>query len=285
MPPLTPTEVRVLEEKMTERPFTGKYLDFKADGTYICRKCGSRIFESKDKFESHCGWPSFDECIEGAVREIPDDDGVRVEIVCSHCGGHLGHVFRGERFTEKDTRYCVNSISMAFAPDVKDTETGGIKTIVLASGCFWGTQYWLSKVGGVIATRVGYTGGWRKNPLYREVYGDATGHRECVEVVYDSSRVDVRDILRMYFNTHDIEQCDGQGEDIGYRYTSAIYYTTIYQKNVAKTMIEEMKSKGYNPATYILPLDIFYAEEEEYHDMYYDKKGCLPVCHPYKEII
>ena len=174
---------------------------------------------------------------------------------------------------------------MAIAPDVKDTETGGIKTIVLASGCFWGTQYWLSKVGGVIATRVGYTGGWRKNPLYREVYGDATGHRECVEVVYDSSRVDVRDILRMYFNTHDIEQCDGQGEDIGYRYTSAIYYTTIYQKDVAKTMIEELKSKGYNPATYILPLDIFYAEEEEYHDMYYDKKGCLPVCHPYKEII
>ena len=285
MPALTPTEVRVLEEKMTERPFTGKYLDFDADGTYLCRKCGSRIFASGDKFNSHCGWPSFDDCVEGAVREIPDDDGIRTEIVCAHRGGHLGHVFRGVRYTPKDIRYCVNSISMTFDADVKAENSDENQCIVLASGCFWGTQYWLSRVGGVLSTRVGYTGGWRKNPLYREVYGDATAHRECVEVIYDPHHTTPRDILRMYFNTHDVEQCDGQGVDIGYRYTSAIYYTTLEQKNIAEMMIEELKSKGFNPATSLLPLDIFYPESENYHDMYYDKKGTLPSCHPYIEII
>lgn len=111
---LNPDEKRVIIEKGTEPPFTGKYTDFKEKGTYVCKQCGNPLFESSSKFHSGCGWPSFDEEIEGAVERTPDADGVRTEITCAECGGHLGHVFEGEGYTSKNTRHCVNSISLDF---------------------------------------------------------------------------------------------------------------------------------------------------------------------------
>jgi len=118
--PLTPEEERVIIAKGTEAPFSGAYDDFYEDGTFICRRCNSPLFSAKAKFDAHCGWPAFDDNFPDAVRSETDADGKRSEILCAHCNAHLGHVFTGEKLTEKDTRHCVNSLSIKFIPEGKD---------------------------------------------------------------------------------------------------------------------------------------------------------------------
>ncbi len=113
---LTPEEERIIVHKGTERPFTGEYNNNKETGTYVCRRCNTALYRSHDKFDSNCGWPSFDDELPGAVKHLPDADGRLIEIVCANCDAHLGHVFRGEKFTSKNTRNCVNSILLKFIP-------------------------------------------------------------------------------------------------------------------------------------------------------------------------
>lgn len=120
---LTKEEEKVIVHKGTERPFSGEYDDFSEKGTYVCKRCEAPLYRSDDKFDAHCGWPSFDKEIPGAVKRLPDPDGTRTEIECAKCGAHLGHVFLGEGFTKRNTRYCVNSISMKFIPEAKTKHT------------------------------------------------------------------------------------------------------------------------------------------------------------------
>ena len=288
---LTKDEARVIEYKGTERAFTGEYTDNKSAGTYICRKCNAQLYFSGDKFESHCGWPSFDDEIEDAVVRVPDADGRRTEIVCANCDGHLGHVFLNEGYTAKNTRHCVNSISMVFMPEgdplpmkiesyKKAESQSGTETAYLASGCFWGTEYHLQKMPGVISTTVGYTGGTVKNPSYKEVCTGRTGHAEAVKVVFDPSKVSYREIAKMYFETHDPTQVDRQGPDVGTQYRSEIFYVNKNQRKVAKELVGILEGKGLDVATGITPASEFY-EAENYHQDYYKNNGHTPYCHIY----
>lgn len=273
---LSPEETRVIVGKGTERPFSGKYENVKLDGVYTCRRCGAALYRSGDKFHSGCGWPAFDAAIPGAVKRLPDADGQRTEILCNHCGGHLGHVFTGERLTPKDVRHCVNSISLDFVPAPElDSH---FQRAVFAGGCFWGVEYHLQQADGVIAAASGYTGGRTANPTYREVCAGNTGHREAVEVLFDPKATSYETLLKLFFEIHDPTQTDGQGPDLGPQYRSAVFYRNDEQKAVAEKWIGILRLKGYKVATELEPAGKFYPAEE-YHQDYYFKSGKRPYCH------
>jgi len=276
---LTPEEEYVIIHKGTEQPGTGKYLNNKEAGTYICKQCDAPLYRSEDKFDSHCGWPGFDDEIKGAVIRIPDPDGMRTEIVCARCGAHLGHVFTGEGFTDKNTRYCVNSISMNFVPYQQSVQVKTEKAIY-AGGCFWGVEYFMQQKKGVISVTSGYIGGHKNNPTYKEVCYNNTGHAEAVEVIFDPSQVTYEELTRLFFEIHDPTQADGQGPDIGNQYRSEIFYLNDEQKKVAENLIGILKSKGFKVITEVTKATTFWPAED-YHQDYYEHKGTLPYCHGY----
>jgi peptide methionine sulfoxide reductase msrA/msrB len=276
---LTPEEEKVMVQKATEAPFSGKYYDFSEKGTYVCKRCGSALYLSSAKFDSGCGWPSFDQEVPGAVKRQTDADGHRTEITCANCGAHLGHVFLGEGFTANNTRHCVNSISMNFVPaDPKKTGSA-----VFASGCFWGTQYYLQKAKGVLTTAVGYTGGRTANPTYKEVGSGATGHAEAVQVIYDPAVISYEELAKLFFETHDFSQVDRQGPDIGSQYRSEIFYVDDDQKQAAEKLKGILEAKGLKVATRITKAGPFWPAED-YHQNYYQKNGNQPYCHIYRKI-
>jgi len=271
---LTDQEKHIIVEKGTEPPFSGKYNMHFENGTYTCKRCGAPLFKSSSKFKSECGWPSFDDQIPDAVRWQRDADGVRTEIICAKCNAHLGHVFQGERFTPKNTRYCVNSLSLDFTP----AEKPKTEQAIFASGCFWGTEYHFQKVPGVLSTTVGYTGGNVANPTYQQVCSHRTGHAEAVEVIYDPSKVSYEQLVKLFFETHDFTQLNRQGPDIGTQYRSAIFYVNEEQKKIAQRIKDILIKKGYNVQTKITPASTFWPAEK-YHQDYYQKKGQSPYCH------
>lgn len=274
---LSSEEKHVIVDKGTERPFSGEYVNTTQEGVYRCKVCGQPLYVSKDKFNSHCGWPSFDDAIPGAIKEQVDADGVRTEIVCSKCGAHLGHVFRGEGFTPKNTRHCVNSISLQF--EEKKGESGTmLKKAYFAGGCFWGVEYYLEKLDGVKEVISGFMGGSIKNPTYEQVVSGKTGHLEVVEVTYDPSVISYETLAKAFFEIHDPTQMDGQGPDIGEQYLSAVFVSDQNERSIIENLIGLLEKKGFKVATKILQKDNFY-EAEAYHQDYYQKKNKTPYCH------
>lgn len=239
---LTPEEKRVIIDKGTERPFSGKYYLTKEKGVYQCKQCGADLFRSDAKFDSGTGWPSFDDAIPGAVRQETDRDGMRIEILCANCGGHLGHVFYNEGFTSKNARYCVNSVSLSFEPS--DKPATATEKAVFAGGCFWGVEYHFKKMKGVLSTTVGYTGGKTAHPTYEQVCSGRTGHAEAIEVEFDPSVVSYEELAKLFFEIHDPTQVDRQGPDVGEQYRSAVFYQNDQQKKIAEALIEQLKKTG-----------------------------------------
>ncbi len=279
--PLTPEEERVIVHKGTERPYSGKYYYHDVKGTYLCKRCEAPLYRSDDKFDAQCGWPSFDEEITGAVERHPDSDGMRTEIVCKNCGAHLGHVFIGEGFTKKNTRHCVNSLSLHFISSEKAMAVNREKAI-FAGGCFWGVEHYLEGKEGVISATSGYIGGTKKNPAYKEVCSGTTGHAEAVEVVFDPSIVSYEELARLFFEIHDPTQINRQGPDIGYQYRSAVFYNSEEQRKTAEKLINILKDKGYKVVTTVEKAGQFWVAED-YHQDYYQKTGKQPYCHFYQK--
>jgi peptide methionine sulfoxide reductase msrA/msrB len=276
---LTPEEERVIVNKGTETAFTGEYYNNKAAGTYYCKRCNAPLYKSEAKFDSGCGWPSFDDEIKGAVTRIPDKDGMRTEIVCTNCKAHLGHVFLGEGFTNKDTRHCVNSISLIFKPDMEQNTD----TAYFAGGCFWGVEYLMKKQDGVISTTVGYIGGHKDNPTYKEVCSGTTGHAEAIEIVFDPAKVSYDKLAKLFFEIHDFTQVNRQGPDVGEQYRSGVFYLNDEQKQTADKIKDILSTKGYKVATEVTKANKFW-KAEDYHQDYYDVTGKQPYCHVYKKI-
>ena len=269
--------LNIVLNKATEAPFTGEYNDFDGQGTYLCRLCGLALFRATTKFHSGCGWPSFDDHLPGMVLRLPDQDGTRTEIVCSRCHNHLGHVFTGEHFTFNNTRHCVNSLSLDF---VSNLEVLNTEEAILAGGCFWGVEYYFKKLPGVLKVEVGYTGGLKKEPTYREICMGETGHVEAVRVVFDPNRISYEQVVKFFFEIHDPTQLNGQGPDLGPQYLSKVFYYNHQQKQIASEVLEKLVRAGYEVATELEPVKVFWSAED-YHQDYYTKTAKVPYCHRY----
>ena len=289
---LSKEEAYILLDKGTERAFTGAYYDMKKAGTYICRQCNNALFRSADKFDSGTGWPSFDDAIPGGVKELMDADGYREEIVCANCGGHLGHVFRGEGFTSKQTRHCANSASLRFVETpsgkskkpagkkegvqrigdyIDEKEYAGYGMATFAGGCFWCTEAAFERIEGVVDVISGYSGGEEEYPSYEEVGSGMTSHAECIRIYFDTSVVSYETLLAVFFVAHDPTQLNRQGPDVGKQYRSAIYFHDENQRQLAQQATDRLNKSGNLAApavTELSPAGEFWTAEA-YHQDYY----------------
>ena len=266
---LTPEEIHILKNKGTEAPFTGEYNEHFDAGIFICRACENPLYESNTKFNSDCGWPSFDDEIEEAITRYEDSSGgrIRTEICCSNCDGHLGHVFAGEQITEKDTRHCVNSLSIRFKPYAQ------LQKATFGAGCFWSVEKLFKATEGVYLASVGYMGGDTDMPTYNQVCSGTTNHAEVVDLYFNTEKVSYISLLNLFWENHNPTTVNRQGLDSGTQYRSVVFYHNDQQQKEAEQSKREQQASWENEiATQILPASTFY-RAEEYHQNYLNKNN------------
>lgn len=274
---ISPEEENVIINKGTEAPYSGKYENFYEDGIYACKRCGANLYRSSDKFDAHCGWPSFDDAILGAVKSDPDADGLRTEITCARCEAHLGHVFLNESLTPKNTRYCVNSISMKFT---SKNEVVQKDEAYFGGGCFWCTEATFKMMKGVISVVPGYAGGEKENPTYEEVSSGTTGHAEVVKVEYDQTIISYEALLEIFFASHNPTTLSKQGNDKGTQYRSVILYKNELQKDLAEKFIKNLETEKVFESPIVTEVKSMtkFHEAEDYHHDYFAKNPNAGYC-------
>ncbi|MDD5055534.1 MAG: bifunctional methionine sulfoxide reductase B/A protein [Candidatus Peribacteraceae bacterium] len=269
--PLSPAEEDIIVHHGTEPPRSGEYDSFFKAGAYICKRCRSPLYSSKSKFDAGCGWPSFDDEYPDAVRRLIDSDGRRTEIRCTACDAHLGHVFEGEKMTDKNTRHCVNSLSLQFIPEKEPLSSPALHRAYFGGGCFWCTEAVFSMVNGVTSVTPGYAGGSSEKPNYMIVSSGKTGHAEVIRITFDPAIVTYRNLLNVFFACHDPTTLNQQGNDIGTQYRSLILTVNDEQKKDASKAINEMqKNEKRKIVTEIADLKTFHEAESE-HRQYYER--------------
>ena len=266
---LTPEQQHILKDKGTEAPFTGEYNEHFEAGIFICRACENPLYESNTKFNSGCGWPSFDDEIKGAINRYEDlsSGRIRTEICCSNCDGHLGHVFAGEQITEKDTRHCVNSLSIRFKPYSQ------LQKATFGAGCFWSVEKLFKATEGVYLACVGYMGGTTDLPTYKQVCSGTTNHAEVIDLYFYAEKVSYITLLNLFWENHNPTTLNRQGADNGTQYRSVVFYHNEQQQEDAEQSKKEQQQHWQQEiVTQIVPSSTFY-RAEEYHQNYLNKNN------------